>query len=138
MRAQLILVFIIAVCGVMPDCRTYGETQMKMAADVCHELEISNAEMKKVYSDILKERGNDKTFTDALIRAQSAWTSFRDAHMEALYPSPPEVYGSSHGMCRCTVLNRMTRERIETLRTWLSGGVEGDLCAGSTGRKGEQ
>ena len=34
-------------------------------------------------------------------------------------------------MCEAIYLNELTKSRIETLKTWLEGIEEGDICSGS-------
>jgi len=130
--SQLFLCLVISITT--PVFCASAETQAKMTVDACHELDKSNSEMKEIYRRILKDNMDEKRFTVAFERAQRAWSVFRDAHLHALYPKAPDSYGTTHEMCRCLVLNQMTRERIETLKKWLSGGMEGDVCQGSTMR----
>jgi len=115
-----------------------AETQVEMTVESCGELDKSVEELDKIYREILKDRTGDEQFIAAFKKAQKTWEVYRDAHLEALYPGSPEKYGSVNAMCRCVILNRMTRERIETLRYWLSGDTEGDVCAGSRMRRGNR
>lgn len=134
MQKILIVVFCLAIGISAPAYNAFGETQATMTEDACRELENSNFEMKKLYTNILQAHSTDKRFLSAFRKAQNAWTAFRDAHLNAVYPQGPKAYVSSHGMCRCILLNELTRERVTTLRKWLSESTEGDVCAGSMGR----
>jgi uncharacterized protein YecT (DUF1311 family) len=80
-------------------------------------------------------RAKDAAFVAGFRGAQRAWIAFRDAHMKAIFPDPnPRLaYGSAISMCDCGELEQMTAERTKQLRQlWIEGGVEGDVCAGST------
>jgi uncharacterized protein YecT (DUF1311 family) len=131
MRGLLIVSVCLAIWVFTPTLRSSAETQTTMTADACLELENSNAEMKRIHRQIIRYHKDNKRFITAFNKAQKAWSVYRDAQLAAIYPESPERYGSAYGMCRCTVLNDLTRERIETLKKWLSKGTEGDVCAGS-------
>jgi uncharacterized protein YecT (DUF1311 family) len=131
MRGFLIVPLCLAIWAVTPALRSYAETQAAMTADACLALENSNAEMKRIHRQIVRDHNDNKRFITAFNKTQRAWSAFRDADLNAIYPEPSEFYGSVYGMCRCTVLNELTRERIETLKKWLLKGTEGDVCAGS-------
>lgn len=130
---------IVAFCLVMgisaPFNCVLAETQATATADACRELEIYNVEMKALIRVIRRDHWGNKNFLSAFRRAQSAWSVFRDAHLNAVYPGQPERYGSAYAMCRCIVLKELTQERIETLKKWRDDGAEGDVCAGSMKRK---
>jgi uncharacterized protein YecT (DUF1311 family) len=131
MRGFLIVLLCLTICLFTPALRSYAETQAEMTAGACLELENSNAEMTRIHQQIIRDHKADKRFISAFNKAQKTWSVFRDADLSAIYPESPERYGSAYGMCRCTVLNEMTRERIEKLKKWLSKGTEGDVCVGS-------
>ncbi len=131
MNAVRVILLCLSICSSVPVSPVWGTTQAAMAAQACKGLEKNNSEMEKLRQTILKKHQGDMKFIVAFKKAQTAWLAYRDAHLEALYPQDPATYGSVHGMCRCIVLNRMTRERIETLQKWLSPAPEGDVCAGS-------
>ena len=131
--SQLFLCLVISITT--PVFCASAETQAEMTVDACSELDKSNSEMNEIYRRILKDNMDEKRFAVAFERAQMAWSVFRDAHLLALYPQAPDSYGTAHEMCRCLVLNQMTRERIETLKKWLSSNTEGDLCSGSMMKK---
>jgi len=131
MRGLLIMSLCLGVWLSTPVLRSSAETQATMTADACRELENSDVEMKRIHRQIIRNHKDNKRFITAFNKAQKAWSVYRDAQLAAIYPESPERYGSAYGMCRCTVLNDLTRERIETLKKWLSKGTEGDVCAGS-------
>jgi hypothetical protein len=47
----------------------------------------------------------------------------------------PNWYGSIQPMCESGYLEKLTRERIKTLKEWLFGEEEGDACIGIVKQK---
>jgi uncharacterized protein YecT (DUF1311 family) len=67
------------------------------------------------------------------------WIQFRDAEMKMKYPEREDgYYGSVYPMCWSMYLTQLTTERITTLKQWLDGTEEGDVCAGSVRIKSNQ
>ncbi len=57
------------------------------AGEGCDEYAKADAELNKVYTDVLREYAKDKTFVAKFRQAQRAWLAFTDAHLESLYPN---------------------------------------------------
>lgn len=110
-----------------------AQSQAAMSQDACRKYEATDAEMNKVYQQVLGEYKADAVFVQKLKTAQRLWVAFRNAHVESLYPKPNKLaaYGSAHPMCRCLALTEITAARVEALRRWIKGGEEGDTCSGS-------
>ncbi|MBI1929685.1 DUF1311 domain-containing protein [Candidatus Poribacteria bacterium] len=108
--------------------------------DACEEFQKTDAELNKMYKQILDVYKDNTLFINKLKIAQRAWINFRDAHVESLYPGDDKLllYGSVYPMCRCIVLNTLTRQRIEQLQQWLAGTEEGDVCSGSIRIRGAE
>jgi uncharacterized protein YecT (DUF1311 family) len=93
-------------------------------------------EINSVYKKIIQEYATDKEFIKNLRASQRLWIKFRDAEVKARYPDrEPGYYGSVHFTCIANLKTELTNERIKTLRVWLAGIEEGDVCAGSVKRK---
>lgn len=93
-------------------------------------------ELNTVYSSILTQYKNDTLFLNRLKDAQRIWIKFRDAHIEARFPTTKKgnqnlEYGSIYPQCACIELTELTQERIKQLQEWLHGTIEGDVCGGS-------
>ena len=96
----------------------------------------ADQELNSTYQQILKEYAADTSFISHLKIAQRLWIKFRDA--ELLMKYPPQTagyYGSEQPMCEKTYLDQLTRDRIKTLKIWLDGIAEGDVCSGSVKMK---
>jgi len=112
------------------------QTQLDINVETCHEYEKADRQLNDVYQAILDAYRQDKTFLDALKKAQRRWIKFRDAEIEALYPGKEKdktfKYGSIYPMCRCEALERLTRRRLKELKRWTEDAQESDACVGST------
>lgn len=110
-----------------------AQTQAEIDRKACDEYRRADAELNRVYQQVLTEYKTDSLFVDKLRGAQRAWLRYRDAQLEALYPArdPQRAYGSVYPMCRCQALTALTLERTEVLRRWIMGVEEGDVCSGS-------
>jgi uncharacterized protein YecT (DUF1311 family) len=111
----------------------FAQSQKDMQNDACNDYRKVDSELNSVYQRILSEYREDKEFLDKLKKAQKAWLSYRDAHVESVYPAKDKKteYGSMYEACLCTVQKDMTIQRTEILNLWLRGVPEGDVCSGS-------
>ncbi|HXB68480.1 MAG TPA: lysozyme inhibitor LprI family protein [Candidatus Acidoferrales bacterium] len=135
MQTKTIIVFFSAVFLFGSGNPTDAQTQSQMTEQACGEFKKADAELNRVYQQILAARAGDAVFVKAFREAQRAWIAFRDAHLKSIYPDPfpREAYGSANPMCQCGDLQELTAQRTKQLRKlWLEGGVAGDVCAGST------
>jgi uncharacterized protein YecT (DUF1311 family) len=108
------------------------QTQFEMNQEACGKYKKADAELNRVYQQVLRDYAGEKTFIQKMKVAQRAWMAFRDAHLDSIYPDPdPRTYGSVNPMCRCQILGWLTEERLKMLREWADGVQEGDVCIGS-------
>ena len=112
-------------------CDHIAQTQREMNQEACTTYKKADAEMNRTYKLILDKYKRDSIFIEKLKIAQRAWIKFRDADLGALYPEGPYAYGSVNPMCRCNALAELTTERTKSLKRWVDGFEEGDVCAGS-------
>jgi uncharacterized protein YecT (DUF1311 family) len=121
--------FILIVCSVC----VFAQTQSKMNSDAGDSLRKADYELNQVYKKILTDYKSDTVFVKNLKISQRLWIQFRDAEMNMKYPERQAgYYGSVYPMCWSMYKEQLTRDRIKTLRQWLSGTDEGDVCNGST------
>jgi len=123
-----ILTFIILTLGSI----CFSQTQAKMNQAVYAKFNKSDKQLNETYQTVLSEYKTDSTFIENLKKSQRIWVQFRDAEMKMKYPEySDKTYGTVQPTCRAFYLNKLTDERIETLKTWGSGIEEGDVCSGS-------
>jgi uncharacterized protein YecT (DUF1311 family) len=110
---------------------SFAQTQAELNRDAGATYKNADAEMNRTYKQILDKYQRDTVFIEKLKTAQRAWIKFRDADLESLYPDAPSAYGSVNPMCRCIALAELTKQRTKSLKRWIDGVEEGDVCAGS-------
>ena len=109
------------------------QTQGEMNAEMQKSYNNSDEELNAVYQAIIREYKNDTIFLKALRFSQRNWIKFRDSELKMKYPKRETegYYGNVYPMCEAIYLNELTKSRIKTLKTWLEGIEEGDVCSGS-------
>ncbi len=116
----------------------YSQTQIEMNKDAKEYYQKADNELNDIYRQILAEYKSDTTFLNNLKASQRIWIAFRDAELKVKYPEvDPRFYGSVYPMCVSNYLEKLTRERINTLKEWIDGIEEGDACIGSAKFKGQ-
>lgn len=111
----------------------WAQSQRDIGRRSCDASRAAEKELGEVYDAVLARYAQDRAFVAKLKRAQTAWTVYRDAELDALYPSADKqaAYGSMYESCHCNEQKQMTVQRTEVLRQWLTGVEEGNVCAGS-------
>ena len=110
-----------------------SQTQAEMNAELQESYNSSDEELNAVYQAIIREYKNDTIFLKALRFSQRNWIKFRDSELKMKYPERKirGYYGSVYPMCEASYLDELTKDRIKTLKVWLDGIEEGDVCSGS-------
>jgi uncharacterized protein YecT (DUF1311 family) len=114
--------------------RCAGAANQKELNDCfCNQYKKADAELNRVYQQLITANATDQVFVDKLKIAQRAWIAFRDAQLEAIYPEtddPRVKYGSVYPMCYCSAQQDLTEERTKHLKRMLRS-PEGDACGWS-------
>lgn len=123
---------ILIVISLFLNFNGFSQTQVEMNKEAYSVFNKSDKQLNEIYQTILSEYKRDSTFIENLKKSQRIWIKFRDAEMKMKYPSySNNVYGSIHPTCRALYLKDLTDKRIETLKEWVGGKEEGDVCNGS-------
>ena len=111
----------------------FGQTDINTEEYTNQLYKNSDAELNKVYREILKEYSNDTIFIKALRISQRNWIKFRDSELKMKYPDRGSsgMYGSIHILCISNYLAELTERRTERLKVWITGIEEGDVCSGT-------
>jgi uncharacterized protein YecT (DUF1311 family) len=110
----------------------FSQTQADMNDDAFNSYKKTDKELNDIYKAILKEYKSDTVFIQNLKTSQRIWITFRDAELQVKYPvTEPGYYGTVYPMCVAIYLEKLTLERITTLKEWTNGIEEGDACNGS-------
>ena len=115
-------------------CLDSAQTQSEMSQCAGADYRSSDSELNRVYKLVQESYADDPIFLTRLKEAQKAWIKFRDAELAMMYPphdEDPDYYGSVGGMCESSYLAELTLARVATLKKWLKGIPEGDVCSGS-------
>jgi uncharacterized protein YecT (DUF1311 family) len=128
-RGRVLLVSILLT--VFAGSNSFAQTQAELNRDACATYKNADAELNRTYKQVVDKYQRETVFVRKLKAAQRAWIVFRDADLESLYPDTPSAYGSVNPMCHCIALAELTTERTKSLKRWIDGVEEGDVCAGS-------
>ncbi|HLP10718.1 MAG TPA: lysozyme inhibitor LprI family protein [Flavobacteriales bacterium] len=111
----------------------FSQSQAELNQQAHAAFKKADAELNSIYQKILTNYKEDKEFIKNLKATQRIWITFRDAELKMKYPDrkEPMHYGSIHPMCVSLYLEKLTLERIATLKLWAEGAEEGDGCGGS-------
>jgi len=105
-------------------------TQDEETKAAIKEYKLVEGELNQVFSKVLTVYKSDVEFIKNIKESQDLWIKFRAAELKAKFPEGGE-YGSVYTMCVNDFLTEMTNERITTLKLWLKGTYQGDVCSGS-------
>ncbi|MCL4522749.1 MAG: lysozyme inhibitor LprI family protein [Acidobacteria bacterium] len=118
-------------------CWDTANTQGEVNACASSEFKEADAELSRLYRELLLVNKEDHLFLQKIEEAQRAWIAYRDAHVVSMYPDYPgnssRFYGSVLPMCWSQTKTRLTMERVELLKEMLED-IEGDVCQGGHGR----
>jgi uncharacterized protein YecT (DUF1311 family) len=106
-----------------------AQSEMNRCADL--DAREADADLNRVYQELLAKLKNDDNATNKLRAAQRAWLAFRAAHLQELYPADDKQreYGSMYPMCYAQVAAAMTKERTAQLRRMLDDKDPCDISA---------
>jgi uncharacterized protein YecT (DUF1311 family) len=107
-----------------------AQSEMKHCAD--EDASAANAELNRVYEELLAKNKGGPNATKRLRDAQRAWLAFRDAHLRALYPAEDKQreYGCIYPMGYPRMATAMTKERTAQLRRMLQDKDPGEMEEG--------
>ena len=128
MKKIIVITFLIII-----SINGIGQTQSEMNYEQNKSYSNAEDELNTVYKAILKEYSTDTVFIEALRTSQRIWIKFRASELEMKFPDRgiSDYYGSVYPMCKSSYLERLTKKRVKTLKIWLEGIEEGDVCSGS-------
>jgi uncharacterized protein YecT (DUF1311 family) len=127
---QKILFAVIAFFVLIAVVPATAQSQAEMNQQASSKFKKQDDELNRVYKQILKEYSADTVFIKNLKISQKLWIKFRDAEVNMKYPGGG-YSGTSTPMCKAYLMEEITKARIETLKVWLTGIEEGDVCNGT-------
>jgi len=127
---QRILFAVIASFVLIAAGPAMAQSQTEMNQQATSKFKKQDKELNKVYKQILNEYSSDTVFITNLKSSQKIWIRFRDAEVKMRYPGI-DYAGTSTSMCKAQLMVEITKARIKTLKVWLTGITEGDVCSGT-------
>lgn len=129
---RLLVLSMLLIQSIMVMAQTQDKlpTQDDETKAAIKEYKMVEGELNQVFSKVLTVYKTDVEFIKNIRESQDLWIKFRAAELKAKFPEGRE-YGSVYTMCVNDFLTEMTNERITTLKLWLKGTYEGDVCSGS-------
>ena len=131
-QIRLVILSILLIQRIITAAQTQDKlpTQDEETKASIKEYKMVEGELNQVYSKVLTVYKSDVEFIKNIKESQDLWIKFRAAELKAKFPEGRE-YGSVFTMCINDFLTEMTNERITTLKLWLKGTYQGDVCSGS-------
>ncbi len=82
-------------------CWKTATTQLEVKQCAGADASAADAELNRVYQQLLSKLAGDEDAIKKLRVAQRAWVAFRDAQLDALFPAENKQteYGSMYQMC---------------------------------------
>ena len=109
----------------------YELTQAGMNEAAYKSCQAAEAEMNRVYTQLLARAKDKPEAIATLKKAQQAWLAYREAQLAAEWSFPSgNNYGSVLRMCQAKEQERLTRLRTRELRSMLHP-IKGDCCGSS-------
>ena len=123
MRSLCILFAALAFVAVAP-LPVHAQSQMELNEQAGKRLEKADAELNKVYKQVLAQHTADPEFTAVIKEGQRAWLKHVEAHMKVLFfvkegENPREVYGSIYPTEYAEAKAALLNARIKDLKDLL-------------------
>ena len=102
-------------------CNAKAKTQFDMNACASAEAGRVDAELNKVYRELLSKAADDPEAVAKIKAAENAWIAYREAYMDAMYPAKdkPAEYGSIYPMEAELLRAKLTQRQIIALQELL-------------------
>jgi hypothetical protein len=123
----VVVVLVLAICSAgfaQDEYRTMVEDSKLTHLKAMQTINSMVVEIHDLYSD-------QPEFLATFDASQKAWEKYQRLHIQALYPEGRENYGSSFNLCGPMESLRLAKERINLIKQWIIGTIEGDVCCGT-------
>ena len=104
-------------------CSEKAVAQPELNACASEEAKRVDAELNRVYRELLSKNSDDPAAVEKIKKAQRAWVAFRDAYVEAMFPAEDKLaeYGSMYPMEVDLILAGLTRRQVDALKDLIRG-----------------
>ncbi len=102
-------------------CSEKAKTQTEMNTCASDEAARADAELNQSYRKLLEQAAHHPEFLTKLKAAENAWVAYRDAYMDAMYPSKDKQaeYGSVYPMDSDLLRAKLTERQVQALEELL-------------------
>jgi uncharacterized protein YecT (DUF1311 family) len=101
-------------------CLDTAMTQVEITRCMSEDVGRGEAELKDVYQKLLAAVANDPQAVAKITAAEKAWVAYRDAYIEAMWPSDnKQFYGSIFPANQRGLRAILTRQHIEDVKELL-------------------
>ena len=104
-------------------CNAKAVAQPELNACAADEAARVDAELNRVYRELLSKNSDDPAAVEKIKKAQRAWVAYRDAYVEAMFPAEDKQaeYGSMYPMEVDQILATLTRRQVDALKELTRG-----------------
>lgn len=104
-------------------CSGKATAQPELNACAADEAKRVDAELNRVYRELLSKNSDDAAAAEKIKKAQRAWVAYRDAYIEAMFPAEDKQaeYGSMYPMEVELLLASLTRQQTDALKDLIRG-----------------
>jgi uncharacterized protein YecT (DUF1311 family) len=105
------------------ECNAKAVAQPELNACAAAEAARVDAELNRVYRELLSKNSDDPAAAGKIRKAQRSWVAYRDAYVEAMFPAEDKQaeYGSMYPMEVDRILATLTRRQIDALKDLIRG-----------------
>ena len=104
-------------------CSEKATAQPELNACAADEAKRVDAELNRVYRELLAKNSDDPAAAEKIKKAQRAWVAYRDAYVEAMFPAEDKQaeYGSMYPMEVDQILATLTHRQVDALKELTRG-----------------
>lgn len=141
-------------CGMFPqpeeiDTGTLEGSMAEINVNSKEQVTVARQELNTIYDSLTHLMANEDpngdykdqeaTFLKNLKNSQELWEKYMEAQCLVKYPEGDAFHhGTCFALCWNSYREGLIRQRSETLRLWLTGYMEGDICSGTIIRRRER
>lgn len=141
-------------CGMFPqpeevDTSTLEGSMAEINVNSKEQVTVARQELNTIYDSLTHIMANEDpngdykdqeaTFLKNLKNSQELWEKYMEAQCLVKYPEGDAFhYGTCFPLCWNSYREGLIRQRSQTLRLWLTGYMEGDICSGTIIRRRER
>lgn len=111
----------------------FSQQPQELSDEIRNDMLRVEQQMDSLAGQIRIRYRKDSLFLSKFENSQRMWKKYRDAQIDMKFPATNKQleYGSNYPVCFSLEKIKITQKRIEDLKMWATGTIEGDACPGS-------